>query len=865
MTSETGAKTATETQEGSAVIRISENLRQCHLTTLLPLSSTVVDEQGNHSRTPISFRVYLEAASYLALKHFNDRDPRVLPKLNDLLLDCDVQLTVDMRDTQFSPIEAARQLQNIYLHSDHSIEVPLPFALLGAARSAVSQTVAILSGSYEIPQMSATSTSVSLDNKEVYPFFARTVPSNAGDAKALILYFERLKVTHFGVIFIQDSFGGAYHDYIKVDANKRGMAIISAPFNDGDNGSISKAIERIRKSQVKYIFGVFNPRTWKSVFREAIKAGILGRSGYTWILSDASAELTQPGFTLDRVIEGDIARAIHGTGVLSLHVPTNSDFDDALTAFENNITLQHEFISKHQDASIFHGFDWTYPGMVMYQYLHYDAVVSLGIAACRAENYFFTGPEFYQTLLGTEFEGVSGYVSFLKETGTRNADQLRYQVANVLLSDSTSTPDSYGFASNITVEIDFRSVIPIVELLPFIYADNSTIPPRALPPLEEELNLITRPILSFGLSLCAATIACAIGWCIWTWRFRNTDVVRASQPIFLCQLCLGTVILAASIIPMSMQEPRSQSGLKIACMATPWLLSVGFTTTFAALFSKTMRLNKLFGNGNAFRRVQVKPQDVMLPFAILLTINLACLVIWTIFAPLAYRRIQVDNFDSFGRSVESYGTCYRQERRGGKIVQISVIAALVVVNFTALLFANYQCYLARDIPSDFNESYYIAVANAGILEAMMLGGPILLMVRDSPSANFLVKSLLIVICCCTILFPIFVPKAHKLQVRNMRRRHAMSDRRLNVGRESGLSFTPAVELSRASSPEIAQCRVGGTMVTRNDDFWVHRRSMVTNRIAVSIGNRSIIRRHDVILSHLDVAVDDESCELRNTD
>ena len=813
-----------EVHEGSAVIRISENLRQCHLMTLLPLSSTVVDEQGNQTRTPISFRVYIEAASYLALKHFNDRDPKVIPKLNDHLIDCDVQLTVEMRDTQFSPIEAARQLQDVYLHMNHSKEDPLPFALLGAARSAVSQTVAILSGSYELPQISATSTSISLDNKEAYPYFARTIPSNAGDAKALILYFESLKVTHFAVIYVQDTFGSEYHDCIKKDADERGMVIISAPYNDGNYGSISDAIERVRNSQVKYIFGIFNPQSWKSVFQGAINAGILSNSGYTWILSDASTELTERGFTLDRVTETEIAHAIHGSGVLSLHIPTNSDLDEALIAFENNITLQHEFVSNHHDASIFDDFDWTYPGMGVNQYLQYDAVMSLGIAACRAENQFFTGPEFYQTLLDTEFEGVSGYVSFVKETGTRNVDQLRYQVANVLLSDSMSTPEAYGFVSLITVEINFRSDDPISELLPFIYADNSTIPPCALPPLEENLNLITRPILSFGLSICAATITCALGWCIWTWQFRKTDVVRASQPIFLCQLCIGTVIFAASIIPMSMQEPRSQRGLNIACMATPWLLSIGFTTTFAALFSKAMRLNKLFGNGNAFRRVQVKAHNVMLPFAILMTINVACLILWTNVAPLSYRRIQVDNFDTFGRSVESYGTCYKQEGKRKMTAQISIIAALVVINLIALLFANYQCYLTRHVPSDFNESFYIALANAGLLEAMVLGGPILLLVNDSPSANFLVKSLLVVVCCCTILFPIFVPKAHKLEVQKLRRRHNMSDQRLNVGHVSDLPFMSAAELSGVSNPEIAQGRIGEIMVTRSRDFWVHQQN-----------------------------------------
>jgi hypothetical protein len=42
----------------------------------------------------------------------------------------------------------------------------------------------------------------------------------------------------------------------------------------------------------------------------------------------------------------------------------------------------------------------------------------LGIAACEAKQNFFTGPELYQTLVETEFEGVSGLVRFSNNTGT---------------------------------------------------------------------------------------------------------------------------------------------------------------------------------------------------------------------------------------------------------------------------------------------------------------------------------------------------------------------------------------------------------------------------------------------------------------
>jgi hypothetical protein len=66
-------------------------------------------------------------------------------------------------------------------------------------------------------------------------------------------------------------------------------------------------------------------------------------------------------------------------------------------------------------------------------------------------------------------------------------------------------------------------------------------------------------------------------WLLWTWWHRKDQFVLASQPFFLNQICLGTLVTAVTIIPMSLQQPISQRGLDIACMAIPWLLSIGFT------------------------------------------------------------------------------------------------------------------------------------------------------------------------------------------------------------------------------------------------------------------------------------------------
>lgn len=164
-----------QVQQGSFVVALNDTHRQCHLASILPSSEEVADG----GRRPIDFRVYYEAAGYLAMRHFNERNPRVLSHLPERLKECNIQLSMELRDSRFSPIYAAQHLQDI-LQQTHSAQTPAPISLVGAARSAVSQTLSILAGVYELPQISASSTSAALDNKVSSPFFARTVPTNRG-------------------------------------------------------------------------------------------------------------------------------------------------------------------------------------------------------------------------------------------------------------------------------------------------------------------------------------------------------------------------------------------------------------------------------------------------------------------------------------------------------------------------------------------------------------------------------------------------------------------------------------------------------------------------------------------------------------
>jgi hypothetical protein len=84
--------------------------------------------------------------------------------------------------------------------------------------------------------------------------------------------------------------------------------------------------------------------------------------------------------------------------------------------------------------------------------------------------------------------------------------------------------------------------------------------------------------------------------------------------------------------------------------------------------------------------------------------------------------------------------------------------SLAVFNFLAVVFANYESYLSRHLPSHFNESFYITLSMASILECFLIGAPILFLTGDNPTSFFVVSLMLNVFLCLAILLPMFVPK-----------------------------------------------------------------------------------------------------------
>jgi hypothetical protein len=248
---------AMEVSASTSIIRVDASTRRMHLAGLLP-----VTRPAQNAFTPLESRVYYIAGGHLALKHFNERSNDVIPDLSERLQGCDIELTIEYRDTQYSRIVGAGHLSDILQKwPRNTMEDPFPSAIVGAGRSDVSETISTLSGMFQLPVVSPHSSAASLDDKVQYPYFARTTPSNAAGGRAAVDYFHHLQVSHMGLIYVLDTNGIAYQEAIQRVSRERGMTTISIAYEyDAGEYAMQQALKALKATGVRYVFAAIEPQ-----------------------------------------------------------------------------------------------------------------------------------------------------------------------------------------------------------------------------------------------------------------------------------------------------------------------------------------------------------------------------------------------------------------------------------------------------------------------------------------------------------------------------------------------------------------------------------------------------------------------------
>ncbi|CAJ1961329.1 unnamed protein product [Cylindrotheca closterium] len=292
-----------------------------------------------------------------------------------------------------------------------------------------------------------------------------------------------------------------------------------------------------------------------------------------------------------------------------------------------------------------------------------------------------------------------------------------------------------------------------------------------LPPLEEDMTYISDGLIHLGWALVVIQGLVSLFLFAWTCRYRETNIVKASQPLFLHMVSFGCCVLSWTIIPASVQgdyrylqdpETRQETDLlndqisnaDFACMAAPWLFGYGFSIVFSALFAKIYRVRMIVASAVSFRRTRVHVKDVMYIMVGILGGESIILLLWSLISPLTWER-EVILGDEYGLTLISSGRC---------VSDYSLVFLLIFLGFNLfiLFYALVLCYLTRTYPSEFAESRWITACVISYMQILLLAVPILAIVEGNNNVAFFGRAAIVFLMSMSASLLVFGPKMYAL-------------------------------------------------------------------------------------------------------
>ena len=210
-------------------------------------------------------------------------------------------------------------------------------------------------------------------------------------------------------------------------------------------------------------------------------------------------------------------------------------------------------------------------------------------------------------VVGLQFEGASGTISFNNETGYAN-----------------STVDLHQLVDNISVLVGYYS--EDTETLTIVdenaeFVENS---------FDSEELLVHPALATVLLLLTAIALTLIIIAHVITLVYRNFSSIRASSYRLGQLIFIGCYIVTLSIVCFTVQKAASTTSVNITslCVIQVWCLPLGFTLILGTMTAKTWRLYRIFVHLK--KPGKLLTDWVLIIFVLLLVgIDVILLIIWT--------------------------------------------------------------------------------------------------------------------------------------------------------------------------------------------------------------------------------------------
>jgi 7 transmembrane sweet-taste receptor of 3 GCPR/Receptor family ligand binding region len=758
-------------------------------------------------------------AALLAMEHFNARNASVVPELASLVSEsCPVQF--ELHASRF--FDSGMGPSHVASRSLFEAGEP-PCAIAGPSSDVAGRDLSVLAQAADFPIVLAKSYDLSSVQSLVSPYTSCVYPDAVVTAQRLVDFLRAKGRTNYVSVFYPlSNFGLQWKDVLDLVLDSYEMeSYLQVMMNHNVDSNMSEEqdlvtqnLRKVKERGFRTIVVPLDDPLWSiPLLARAADELQMNNGNYFWVwLGDVAARHMNDSSERH---SPEVRRLMFGSAwmmaveTVCLTNGTSAGEDDPSSGGGNPDRFHHALTSQSADfvdrlnavnpipagepghfaASPTFFTDMRNRSVELGAGFMYDAVMSIGIGACRSlldssaggggdagASADTVGLALLRGIRLANFTGASGTVRFgdrRAAMGSRDSQTANFAALNLLPASDSDAVDEHHFSDFYCAENGTWE-----QRANFTYADGRHVPPDLLRDVPSQ-NYIPSGLRIFGYACFGLVVLLAIassGWVFWR---REHRVVRAAQPVFLQQLIFGSVVFASAIVPLSFDETTglNEGQLSACCMAVPWLISAGHMITYCALFAKLWRVNKVL----QFTRRKITVTQVLWPFAILFGASTLVLGLWTGLDPLVWTRDVIDPYTG-----ESVGYCQSDDLW-------AYAATLAVLMFIPTALTGVMAWKTKDVDALYSDSSWIFTLIVLQAELYIIAVPVVAALRTaSVTGEYAGFALILTIFPLSTLLLIIAPKiyAYRIDRRGQNQSQAKRGTRQGV-RVSGLSDSQA--------------------------------------------------------------------------
>eukprot|EP00985_Skeletonema_marinoi_P004688 scaffold2027_cov148-Skeletonema_marinoi.AAC.17 len=533
------------------------------------------------------------AGILLAFQHANNGNGVVAPALEGLNEWCPVRFTSEMLDKGGTGLDAVTALAELVTRSpevvndDSSQQQQLqqqPCSIIGAHVSDASSKLASLAAVFDLPVVSSSAMSTTLDDLEQYPTFLRTHTDVGGFGEMSVSFLmNKLGIRKFGLLFTNDGYGYGFARSVLEAASERGAEVVGGgvPYiamssKENADDELRAAMKLLAESGCNYFVGNFYAESFAKVMTIATEFGLIG-DGKFWLIS-GTADMAP--FVLGGALKVNqvVGKAIEGNGIYFCEggVPGLGGTYDIFTREWKEMGEDEQALSYINSKQPLKedGTQYAYPPEFFQMRPHhvvtfsYDAGVGLALSACEAWKdattaaaegaeggldtlAAFNGSAHYAAFANSTYIGASGHIKFRETFPTRTAESSYFVMANLRAVPMDDNSTLVRFKGSPVIDY-YDTLTSTWQQLPgkeFIYSGGSSVPPVEMVPVNQ--NIGAAAIVAIVLAVVLVAVI-SVGMLLRkrrkqneiSWEINPADLKFDEPPVVIGRGTFGLVLLA---------------------------------------------------------------------------------------------------------------------------------------------------------------------------------------------------------------------------------------------------------------------------------------------------------------------------------